>query len=253
MTPSPWAILKLYRRAARALDYGRAHGLPGMEFAARRASDAGCCSPRAPAGDGVPAQPGLLDPLFRVPVRAILPPIGVDPLPGRRVPATILAVRGRYPSGRKRADDQPRSGGRRVDSPRQERRRTRAAQRPRRIVGRLPRRRRRRTRGRRRRQRKIRSNGGFDCIWCISVIEHVAGAYDNREAIRMMWDVLKPGGRLIVTTMVNRTFSARVPRPDAYGTQSATQQGSISSSSVGMTSRRCGTGSSGRRAVSRSP
>jgi len=39
----------------------------------------------------------------------------------------------------------------------------------------------------------------FDCVCSISVIEHIAGAYDDTGAVRMMYSCLKPGGRLLLT------------------------------------------------------
>jgi SAM-dependent methyltransferase len=45
----------------------------------------------------------------------------------------------------------------------------------------------------------------FDCIWSISVIEHISGAYADDRAARLMFDALRPGGRLILTVPVDRT------------------------------------------------
>ncbi len=59
----------------------------------------------------------------------------------------------------------------------------------------------------------------FDCIWSISVIEHISGEYDDRDAIRWMFDALKPGGRLIITTVVARSFQNHYRQQDAYGVQ----------------------------------
>lgn len=39
----------------------------------------------------------------------------------------------------------------------------------------------------------------FDCITSISVIEHISGQYDDRQAVRWMSESLRPGGRLILT------------------------------------------------------
>jgi SAM-dependent methyltransferase len=44
----------------------------------------------------------------------------------------------------------------------------------------------------------------FDCVWSLSVIEHVCGRYDDRAALRFMWEAVRPGGRLIVTVPVDR-------------------------------------------------
>src|SRR5262249_23327292 len=45
----------------------------------------------------------------------------------------------------------------------------------------------------------------FDGIWSISVIEHISGAYEDDRAVRMMYEALKPGGRLILTFPVDRS------------------------------------------------
>ncbi len=44
----------------------------------------------------------------------------------------------------------------------------------------------------------------FDCIWSISVVEHISGAYSDSDAMRDMYSALLPGGRLIVTIPVDR-------------------------------------------------
>ena len=48
--------------------------------------------------------------------------------------------------------------------------------------------------------------GEYDCIWAISVIEHICGEYDDKAAGSVMYDALKPGGRLILTFPVDRKF-----------------------------------------------
>lgn len=44
----------------------------------------------------------------------------------------------------------------------------------------------------------------FTAIWSISVLEHIAGAYDDRTVIRWLYEALRPGGHLIVTVPVDR-------------------------------------------------
>jgi len=44
----------------------------------------------------------------------------------------------------------------------------------------------------------------YDCIWAISVLEHIHGAYDDRDAIAWMYHALRPGGHLIITVPVDR-------------------------------------------------
>jgi SAM-dependent methyltransferase len=63
------------------------------------------------------------------------------------------------------------------------------------------------------------SPGSYDCIWSISVIEHISGRYDDSRAIRWMYDALRPGGRLILTFPVDRTLVVETRDKDYYGTQ----------------------------------
>jgi SAM-dependent methyltransferase len=46
----------------------------------------------------------------------------------------------------------------------------------------------------------------YDCIWSISVVEHVYGSYEDKDAMRIMYQALKPGGRLIVTIPVDQKY-----------------------------------------------
>lgn len=57
----------------------------------------------------------------------------------------------------------------------------------------------------------------YDCIWSISVIEHVAGDEGDTEAMRLMYAALRPGGRLIVTVPVDRRFWHEYRDRDYYG------------------------------------
>jgi SAM-dependent methyltransferase len=61
--------------------------------------------------------------------------------------------------------------------------------------------------------------GPYDCIWSISVIEHIAGAYDERQALAWMWEALRPGGRLILTVPVDRAYEDEYRDADLYQTQ----------------------------------
>lgn len=61
--------------------------------------------------------------------------------------------------------------------------------------------------------------GGYDCIWAISVVEHIAGEYDDRQSMRMLYDLLASGGRLIVTVPVDRSYWIEYRDRDYYGTQ----------------------------------
>lgn len=60
----------------------------------------------------------------------------------------------------------------------------------------------------------------YDCIWSISVIEHIEGEYNDTKAIRLMYNALKKGGRLILTFPVDRHFWDEYRDIDPYGTQS---------------------------------
>lgn len=46
----------------------------------------------------------------------------------------------------------------------------------------------------------------YDCIWSLSVVEHIYGDYDDAAAVRYMYDALREGGRLILTVPVDREF-----------------------------------------------
>ena len=69
----------------------------------------------------------------------------------------------------------------------------------------------------------VRNAPEFDCIWSISVIEHISGAYSDCEAFQMMYEALKPGGRLIVTVPVDRTFYEEFRDRDVYSLDTPAQ------------------------------
>jgi hypothetical protein len=56
----------------------------------------------------------------------------------------------------------------------------------------------------------------YDCIWSLSVIEHISGVDDDTSAVRTMFDALEPGGRLILTFPVGRTFRDEFRAEAAY-------------------------------------
>ncbi|MCB2153948.1 class I SAM-dependent methyltransferase [bacterium] len=60
-------------------------------------------------------------------------------------------------------------------------------------------------------------NESFDAIWAISVIEHIDGEYDDRDAICQMWKMLKPGGQLLLTFPVSAQFEEEFRPVDQYG------------------------------------
>lgn len=66
----------------------------------------------------------------------------------------------------------------------------------------------------------------YDCIWAISVIEHIAGQYDDSAAIKFMFDALKNDGRLILTVPVDKTYWEEFREgTDPYGTQPVDARG----------------------------
>lgn len=59
----------------------------------------------------------------------------------------------------------------------------------------------------------------YDCIWAISVIEHIAGKYGDTGAVKLMYGALKEGGTLILTVPVDRHFWNEYRDKGYYGTQ----------------------------------
>lgn len=59
----------------------------------------------------------------------------------------------------------------------------------------------------------------YDTIWCISVIEHINGAYDDTQAMKYLYNALKPGGKLILTTVTDLKHRDEYREMDHYGTQ----------------------------------
>lgn len=57
----------------------------------------------------------------------------------------------------------------------------------------------------------------FDTIWSISVIEHICGDYDDRDAIKLMYSALAMGGRLILTVPVDRQYWDEYREQAYYG------------------------------------
>lgn len=66
----------------------------------------------------------------------------------------------------------------------------------------------------------------YDCIWSLSVIEHINGSIDDSQAVKILYDALLPGGWLIVTVPVGRSFRDERRRENTYGTQRADEAGS---------------------------
>lgn len=57
----------------------------------------------------------------------------------------------------------------------------------------------------------------YDCVWSISVVEHIEGTNGDTDAMRLMYAALRPGGRLIVTVPVDRRFWVEYRDRDYYG------------------------------------
>ena len=65
----------------------------------------------------------------------------------------------------------------------------------------------------------------YDCIWSISVLEHISGAYDDSQSMRILYAALKSGGRLIITVPVDQQFWIEYRNQDSYGTQPKEKNG----------------------------
>jgi len=65
--------------------------------------------------------------------------------------------------------------------------------------------------------KKISQDEHYDFIWSISVIEHISGDYNDTDAIKMMYALLKEGGKLILTFPVDRVFRNEYISNNAYG------------------------------------
>jgi len=59
----------------------------------------------------------------------------------------------------------------------------------------------------------------YDCIWSISVIEHISGKHDDLHAVKLMYDALSNGGRLILTIPVDRRLWNEYRDRAYYGMQ----------------------------------
>lgn len=57
----------------------------------------------------------------------------------------------------------------------------------------------------------------YDCIWSISVVEHIAGEGADERAVATMISLLRPGGRLIITVPVDRKPRVEYRDADVYG------------------------------------
>jgi len=57
----------------------------------------------------------------------------------------------------------------------------------------------------------------YDAVWSISVLEHIHGDYDDRDAIAWMYSALRPGGVMAVTVTIDRRFWDEYRDADPYG------------------------------------
>ena len=67
--------------------------------------------------------------------------------------------------------------------------------------------------------------GHYDCIWSISVIEHIFGEHDDTWTVRRMYESLRGGGRLIVTVPVDREGWDEYRDRPQYGAQEPAEDG----------------------------
>jgi SAM-dependent methyltransferase len=64
----------------------------------------------------------------------------------------------------------------------------------------------------------------YDVITCISVVEHIP---QDREAIQKMWELLKPGGRLLLTVPCAAQTSEQYIDRDEFGVQKPGDDGHV--------------------------
>ncbi len=59
----------------------------------------------------------------------------------------------------------------------------------------------------------------FDFVYSISVVEHVGGSLVDADAVRLLWNTLKPGGTLAITFPVDRRYREEYRDRRDYETQ----------------------------------
>lgn len=69
------------------------------------------------------------------------------------------------------------------------------------------------------------THDAFDCIWSLSVIEHIEPEDGDIRATALMYDALAPGGRLILTVPVDRQFWVEYRDRDYYNLRPPGQPG----------------------------
>lgn len=73
---------------------------------------------------------------------------------------------------------------------------------------------------------QLQSERKYDCIWSLSVLEHIAEPYDDTVAIQFLYEALRPGGRLIVTVPTDKQFRCEFRVRDHYGMGNEREDGS---------------------------
>lgn len=62
------------------------------------------------------------------------------------------------------------------------------------------------------------SKPAYDCIWSLSVVEHIPEEGADTEAVGRLYSLLRAGGRLILTVPVDRRYWIEWRENDYYGT-----------------------------------
>lgn len=65
----------------------------------------------------------------------------------------------------------------------------------------------------------------LDCVWTLSVLEHVAGEGGDTAAVAALHALLNPGGELLVSLPVARSFRVERRGEDVYGTRPPEEDG----------------------------
>lgn len=68
------------------------------------------------------------------------------------------------------------------------------------------------------------ADGSMDLITCISVLEHIPA---DQRAVRRMWSLLRPGGRLLLTVPCAARAAAEYTDRDKYGLLGTDEQGFV--------------------------
>lgn len=66
----------------------------------------------------------------------------------------------------------------------------------------------------------------YDAILSISVLEHISGEKGDTMAINALAGMVRPGGRLVITVPVDRSYIEEYRHEDTYGLQGKNEKGS---------------------------